>query len=168
MDIWESNRIRNLGCLYCIPDFVSLILVRRMSRATKIHHLCVCVFNYLSVYNDYKEENICRLIVIYAIFSTLAYLVNLLLASRFLNFSETTFTVLSSLSLLIYASACAVNWTWQVYYTYHLITVNNHWSIYLYGLMLINIIYDDLILNQWLYANIRRQNVGTTPAEKKE
>ena len=78
LDQWPNQRIRNLGCMYAIPDFVSLLLVRRMGWTTIIHHVCVLVFNFISVYNDYGEDNVCRLIVVYAVFSTFAYLVNLL------------------------------------------------------------------------------------------
>ena len=70
------------GCLYAVLDFVSLLLVKRLSWSTIIHHVCVCVFNVVSISNDYAEENVCRLLVVYAVFSTFAYLVNLLLASR--------------------------------------------------------------------------------------
>ena len=157
LDEWHTQRIRNLGCMYCIPDFVSLILVNKMSRATKAHHICVCVFNYLSCNNDYAKENICRLIVVYAVFSTLAYMVNLLLASRFLNVSRQVFISLSVMSLVIYASACALNWTWQLWYLYRLITLDNHWSVYAYSALLCMVVYDDLALNKWLLKNIVRQ-----------
>ena len=29
-DVWDERRIRNLGVLYAIPDFVSLLVVSRM------------------------------------------------------------------------------------------------------------------------------------------
>merc|ERR1719399_1936750 len=58
-DVWPNQRIRNLGCMYAIPDFVSLLLVRRMGTTTIIHHICVLLFNFVSVYNDYGEENVC-------------------------------------------------------------------------------------------------------------
>lgn len=158
-DVWISARIRNLGCLYAIPDFVSLLLVRKMSSATKAHHVCVCVFNYLSCQNDYAQENICRLIVVYAVFSTLAFLVNLLLASRFLNISREWFILLSSLSLGIYVSACGINWTWQVWYIARLVSLTNHWSIYVYCTLLSAIVYDDLVLMKWLVSNISKQQL---------
>jgi hypothetical protein len=80
---WHTQRIRNLGVLYAMPDFVSLFLVSKMARTTQIHHVCVVVFMVVNLYNEYGEENVCRALVVYAIFSTFAYLVNLLLASRF-------------------------------------------------------------------------------------
>ena len=84
LDEWSTPRIRSLGVLYAIPDFVSLFLVQRMALTTKAHHVCVVIFMVINLYNDYAHENVCRALVVYAVFSTFAYLVNLLLASRFL------------------------------------------------------------------------------------
>jgi len=83
-DEWRTTSIRNLGVLYAIPDTVSLLLVERMALTTRIHHLCVIVFMVINLFNDYSERNVWRALVVYAVFSTFAYLVNLLLASRFL------------------------------------------------------------------------------------
>ena len=48
LDVWNSNKIRIMGTLYSIPDFVSLIVVKRMANTTKIHHVVVVVFNIIS------------------------------------------------------------------------------------------------------------------------
>ena len=162
LDEWHSQRIHNIGCMYCIPDFVSLLLVNHMTKATKGHHICVCIFSYLSRNNDYAQENICRLMVVYGIFSTLAFLVNFLLASRFLNVSRRMFVTLSILSLIIYASACAFNWAWQVYYVARLISLDNHWSVYVYCALLCVVVYDDIVLNKWLIKNISRSSKDKT------
>jgi len=163
-DIWSTNKIRNLGTIYAIPDFVSLILVRKMSWATVFHHVCVVIFNTISLYNDYDKENICRLIMVYAIFSTFAYAVNLLLGFRFLGVSDQVAAVLSFGSFVIYGSCCLINWSWQVYYIKHLIYANNHWSIYVYCVLIGLVIYDDIILNKWLLQNVLS---GSKPRPKK-
>lgn len=59
---------------------------------------------------DYTQENVCRLIMVYAVFSTYAYLVNLLLASRFMRVSNQLTAFLSYTAFAIYIVACAVNW----------------------------------------------------------
>uniref|UniRef100_A0A7S4BJT6 Uncharacterized protein n=1 Tax=Chrysotila carterae TaxID=13221 RepID=A0A7S4BJT6_CHRCT len=89
-DEWNTQRIRNLGVLYAIPDFVSLFLVSRMAFSTKLHHVCVVVFMVANLFNDYSDDGVGRALVVYAVFSTFAYLVNLLLASRFLQVVEPT------------------------------------------------------------------------------
>eukprot|EP00759_Apiculatamorpha_spiralis_P003656 PhF_6_TR11709/c0_g1_i2/m.19050 len=155
LDVWHSDALRNLGCIYAIPDFVSLLIVRRMSATTIIHHICVCIFNYFSVNNDYQNENVCRLIVVYAAFSTFAYSVNMLLASRFLGLSTKTARILATVSLLVYVSCCIINWSWQVYYIRRLVEVNNHWSIYAYTVLILFVMWDDVILNRWLLQNLR-------------
>ena len=74
LDQWQTQRIRNMGCLYAITDFVSLFLVKKMSWSTWGHHVCVTIFAIYSCFNDYEEESVCRLLVVYAIFSVFAYL----------------------------------------------------------------------------------------------
>ena len=156
LDEWHSNNLRNLGCIYAIPDFVSLLIVRRMSWSTIIHHVFVCIFNYFSVSNNYANENVCRLIVVYAAFSTFAYSVNMLLASRWLGLSTAIARLLAMMALVVYVSCCAVNWTWQVYYILRLVDVNNHWSIYVYIVLILFVMWDDVVLNRWLLQNLRK------------
>lgn len=48
--------------------------------------------------------------MVYAVCSTFAYVVNLLLASRFLHVSERTAIILSNTALVVYSLACGVNW----------------------------------------------------------
>jgi hypothetical protein len=165
MDNWQTIRIQNLGTLYTIPDFVSLILVRRMATTTVVHHIAVCVFNVFNVMNDYKQENICRLVVIYAIFSTFAYLVNLLLASRFLGIPKGVSKSFFAIALMIYITCCGVNWMWQLSYSYRLFTHFFHWSIIVYMSMLGMVVYDDIVLIKWLVLNL---NPSYKQKQKKE
>lgn len=150
-DEWQGETLQNLGCIYAIPDFISMIVVKRMRWSTWIHHLCVVLFNYFSILNDYQNENVLRCVVVYASFSSFAYCVNVLLASRFLGMSPTAARFLSFGALLIYAGCCAVNWCWQAYYLHRLLsTGHRHWSVYVYMCMIVLVMYDDMILNKWL------------------
>lgn len=160
-DEWETNTLRNLGCIYAIPDFVSLIVVRRISWATRVHHVCVCLFNLVSLQNDYANENVCRLVVVYAAFSSFAYCVNMLLASRFLAVSLSLSRMLSYVALVVYVACCTVNWVWQVHYLRRLIAEQDHWTIYLYITMICFVMWDDIVLNRWLLQNARNSaNAG--------
>ena len=169
-DDWDTNTLRNLGCIYAIPDFVSLIVVRRMAWTTIVHHLCVCLFNYFSIHNDYGQENVCRLIVVYAAFSTFGYVVYMLLASRFLGVSPAVSRFLSLVALVVYVVCCATNWAWQASYLRRLLTapvpddgaggggggvVRAHWTIYVYMVLIAFVMWDDLMLNRWLLLNVR-------------
>lgn len=168
IDNWQTTRIQNLGTLYTIPDFVSLILVRRMATTTIVHHIAVCIFNVFNVMNDYKQENICRLVVIYAIFSTFAYLVNLLLASRFLGIPKGVSRYFFLVALLVYVSCCAINWLWQLSYSYRLFTHFFHWSIIVYMSMLGMVVYDDIVLIKWLVLNLNPAYKNQQQEKKKK
>ncbi|GET85553.1 hypothetical protein, conserved [Leishmania tarentolae] len=153
---WESNILRNLGCIYAIPDFISMVIVRRMRWSTWIHHACVVLFNYFSIMNNYQHENVCRCVVVYAAFSSFAYCVNVLLASRFLGVSANVARVLSFVALVVYALCCAVNWAWQVYYLRRLlISGHDHWTVYVYMLLISLVMWDDIVLNSWLLHHAR-------------
>ena len=149
---WDNNFIWNIGCVYTLPDFVSLFMVRRMARSTIIHHVCVCIFNMWSLSNDFREENVCRGIMVYAVFSTYAYLVNFLLGSRFL-IEENMKYYLSKVAMSIYILCCLVNWSWQIYYMHHLIVnvfEGIRFSLVAYVSSIALIVWDDIILIKWL------------------
>ena len=53
---WNNLTIKNMGSLYAIPDFVSLFMVKNMSRSTKNHHILVVIFYLSNLMNDYNKE----------------------------------------------------------------------------------------------------------------
>ncbi len=151
---WNSNKIRIMGTLYCIPDFVSLFIVSKMAVSTRVHHVVVCVFNIVSVYNDYTQVNVIRAIMVYAVFSTFAYLVNLLLASRFLPTTYSVRTMLSVGAVTVYAACCVINWAWQAWFLSSIIKTQPV-SVVIYLCFLSMLISDDIILMRWLGKNLR-------------
>lgn len=152
-DNWDNLKIKNMGSLYAIPDFVSLFMVKNMNNSTRIHHILVVVFYITNLMNDYNKENIFRPLTVYAIFSTLAYSVNFTLAIRFFK-TRNIKKVLIPLSFYVYLGCCIINWTWNFYYIQKLIYVNNHFTIYVYILFISFIVWDDIILLKWLnYKN---------------
>lgn len=153
---WSTPRIRNLGVLYAIPDAVSMLLVQRMAMSTKIHHLCVVVFAIVNLYVSYEEETVGRALVVYAVFSTFAYLVNLLLASRFLPVKPKLSLVMSVLALITYAGCLAINWTWQVTFLWRLGRERPTLGLYLYVALISLVVVDDCILLQWLWKNVAK------------
>ena len=164
LDEWSTPRIRSLGVLYAIPDFVSLFLVQRMALTTKAHHICVVIFMVINLYNDYAHENVCRALVVYAVFSTFAYLVNLLLASRFLPVKPRMSLAMSAVALVVYTSCLAINWMWQVGFVASLHA--RKWAdgdahavgaIYAYLAAISMVVYDDVVLTKWLLANCKKK-----------
>merc|ERR1712166_100007 len=161
LDTWDSNRIRIMGTLYCIPDFVSLFMVSRMATTTMVHYIVVCVFNAFSLYNDYDQINVIRAIMVYAVWSTFAYMVNLLLASRFVDTSPTMSMVLSALALLIYGLCCLFNWSWQVWFLSGLFQ-EKPFQVIGYVALMGMLVWDDIALMKWLFKNVIRKYNGTS------
>lgn len=161
LDDWSSPRIRAMGVLYAIPDAVSMLLVSRMAWSTRVHHLCVIIFMLVNLFVTYEDETIGRALVVYAVFSTFAYLVNLLLASRFLPVSPKLSLTLSALALVIYAGCLGLNWAWQIRYLHKLLTrevSHLHGSmIFVYLALISLVVRDDCVLVKWLWKNVGRQ-----------
>jgi len=157
-DSWNNSRIRNLGVLYAIPDFVSLFLVSRMSITTKIHHVCVVIFMVYNLYADYTTPGVSQALMVYGVFSTFSYLVNMLLASRFLQVSEYLSLVMAVVALVIYSSCLAINWTWQAQFLWQLwhSAPSERPKILLYCGFITMIVYDDCVLVQWLWQNVAK------------
>jgi len=161
-----------LPTLYAIPDAVSMLLVSRMSFSTKVHHLCVVVFMVVNLFVDYEQETIGRALVVYATFSTFAYLVNLLLASRFLPISPAVSFILSFLALVIYAGCLGINWTWQLGFLYKLAHSSPSWIhvffITVYVGLISMVVYDDVVLTQWLWKNVHKTAAACSPRSPKK
>jgi len=156
-DQWENTMVKNAGSIYSMCDFVSLFVVKRMSGSTIFHHVMVVIFNTWSMFNDYNDENICRAIVVYAVFSSFAYLVNFLLASRFLEIGFKRAFLLSIAAFVVYATCCLINWTWQTFYLAHLWAIKPDWYdrawVGIFTFCISFVIYDDLVLLKWLLVN---------------
>ncbi len=157
LDVWNNNYIKNVGILYAIPDCVSLLMVNKMDRTTKIHHWIVCCFNVVSIYNDYEQENIVRCMIIYACFSCFAYIVNFLLGIRYINNNKTLIKNLSAVAFYVYSLCCFINWCWHIKYFNTLIykcdNIVCRITIPTYYLMISALAFDDIKLNKWLYKN---------------
>jgi len=155
LDQWNNNLIRNVGILYAVPDTVSLMLVNKMQRTTKIHHMIVTLFNIISIHNDYGQESIVRCMVIYACFSCFAFIVNLLLGARYLHDNKQIGIFMAKASLYIYVLCCLINWAWHGKYIHTLIDECNdrvcQITIPAYCGMIMMLAWDDLKLNKWLY-----------------
>ena len=154
-DSWNNSMIKNLGVWYSIPDTVSLILVKKMDMTTKIHHGIVCLFNIASITNDYTEENIVRCLIIYAAFSTYAFIVNFMLGARFLHNNKKIEMLLSRFAFTVYSTCCMINWVWHYFYVSRLYNACNTnyctYGISLYSFLICLIAIDDIKLNKWLY-----------------
>ena len=105
-----------------------------------------------------------------AVFSTFAYLVNLLLASRFLPVAPKLSLTLSVLALVIYAGCLAINWVWQLRFLGHLwtrgLSLAHGSSVVVYLALISLVVRDDCVLVNWLWRNVDRQWDITAAAVK--
>ena len=155
LDKWNNNYIKNVGILYSIPDGVSLFMVNKMDITTKIHHSIVCIFNIISIYNNYEDDNIVRCMIIYACFSCFAYIVNLLLGVRHINNNKRITSIMSKYAFYIYFLCCIINWAWHITHFYTLVIscddIVCKITIPTYYLFVTALAIDDIKLNKWLY-----------------
>ncbi len=164
-DIWEHENLLHLGCIYAGLDLVSIFMVPKLAKNTLYHHLIV---NFLFIYtltNGMAYNSFSRLIAIYAIFSCLAFPVNLFLGTRIICDNPTFLTGFSSFCLVNYVTCCLFNWSYQVY--------NLMWTPFFYqtygilpvisfcGFIAI-VMWDDLILMKYLRDNSIFVNWMTT------
>ena len=168
-DEWNTQTFRSLGCIYAIPDFVSMLVVRRMTKSTYVHHAVVVMFWVISLWVDFTQRNIFRAVVVYAVFTTHGYMVYTLLATRFLGVTPRMARCLSTIALSSYGGFCVANWVWQVAYIRDLITTSNHWSIYVYLFAISFVVYDDMLLCKWLLRRTHHlAGSGEPPLPSKE
>ena len=113
----------------------------------------------VNLFSDYSSPGVPRALVVYAVFSTFAYLVNLLLASRFLSVHAWAAFTMSILALAVYVSCLAINWAWQVWFLgalWH--SGDGHkLKICIYVAFIALVAYDDIVLVGWLRTNARKK-----------
>lgn len=155
LENWDNTWIKNMGILYAIPDSVSLLVVKKMDMTTKIHHSIVCIFNIVSIHNDYNNENIIRCMIIYACFSCFAFIVNILLGTRYLHENKKIGSYMAKAAMYIYVACCFINWVWHGKYVYTLANQCDNMicqiTIPTYCGMIMMLAWDDIKLNKWLY-----------------
>jgi len=144
---WNTKLNHRFAMLYCSNDFIGLLRVR-LPINTKIHHIITTLFGFISLYFDYNEFSIVRLLFVYTLLSSYAYLVNIYLGLRFIA----KFNYIRILAFIVYLVACSINWSYHIYFY---IVNFNRLNIYfgIYAIIILLIVYDDLILLSWLYKN---------------
>ena len=139
----EVLYVKNLGALYAALDFTSVFYNQAMSRTTMFHHVCVVLFFVQNYFDDYSSSSVCRLIMLYAMFSSAAFYINLLLALRHVyDLSYRTYTV----AFWTFLTTTLINWFVQL----QLMARIHPISLLFYLLPLVFVVNDDIILLQWL------------------
>ena len=114
---WNKNNIKIMGSLYSSLDLVSIFFVKKMQTTTLVHHIMVQVFYLVSLfYFDFSKETIGNPIVIYAVFSVFAFIVNIYLALRLVT--NKFMKIIPTISSIIYQACCFLNWSYQLHWIY--------------------------------------------------
>lgn len=147
---WNREHIKFLACLYVVFDYVSLYMVNIRQLNTIWHHLCVGILFILGMAVDFKRTAITEMIVIYAIFSDLAFLVNIYLGLRIISHHNIVRKI-KKLSYYNYLTTCILNWSIQAYLIikeiwYHPLQI----GIYMFVFMMSQIVMDDVVLLRFL------------------
>lgn len=143
---WE---ITAWGSLYASTDFMGLLFVPNLPTTTKIHHTCVMVFAVFNIFVDHSKEGVHHALIVLTYFSCLPYLVNSLLAFRFLKSIDRT-SQLAKLSFGIYGISIFCNFILQ--HIYVLYILEHHWYNYVYLLLYyLAILRDDIKLMKYLH-----------------
>lgn len=136
---------------YAVTDFCSLLIVKNMKISTILHHIIVVLFSFIIMYTTIKPNSIFHSIIIYGLYSSLSYLVNLYLGLRFIINKKIQY-ILCTTSLIIYSIVCIFNWKYQLEFIFNNIFIH-FYNIIIYCIVLAFLVNDDLILLQFLFKN---------------
>lgn len=172
-DQFQVLEVKRCGVIYVATDAVALYMVPKLPRSTIIHHVStILLVGVVTTMNlDVKGWDgllgVCKMSVLYAIFSTIAYSVNAYLALRVVYPKASWLTWLVKVSLWTYLLCCACNWTIHALWLTNLL-VSLQLSAYniFYGFILATIIHDDLVLIKWLINKNSPMGEGGTQSGK--
>lgn len=144
---WNGPKMRMLAPFYVNLDVVSLFKVSKMKRSTFAHHVAVGLFGIVVELNPARPGTLSGQICAYAVFSMLAYLVNMVLALRYVVSLENGPFIerVARWTGVLYMTVCAVHWTFQLYFAY----IYRLW--YLPALLYV-FVFDDIDLMRWLFT----------------
>jgi len=143
--------IKRCCIYYIINDLIGLLLVSKLPTTTIIHHSTTSLFGLAILTKKNDNLDILTLTVLYAIFSSLTFLVNFYLGYRVHSSNNYIKYYISKIANCIYIISCAINWIVQLYLFYGIIWTIPLYHTILYLCFLYSVVKDDLILMKWLY-----------------
>lgn len=156
--IWDNNMINKYGSLYVANDFLSLLIIPKLPKTTKFHHITSTILLFFSFSIDFGKDNVGRWLFIYCLLSSYSFLVNTYLGLRhLLDKNEVFIRFVDDLRIIayyLYLICCGVNWSIHIYFVLcKLYPFNLGLTHFVYLGLLYPIINDDLILLSWLKNN---------------
>lgn len=145
---WDNNSIYKFASLYIVNDFLGLLLNKKLPVNTKHHHITSILLYIFLINIDFTQNSPLRLIFTYGTVSSMPFLVNYYLGIRHIS-DKNKVNIVKKLAYYVYGFSCSLNLVLHVY----LIIQNKYYLnpiCYLYLVVLIPIINDDIILISWL------------------
>lgn len=158
---YDLYLIKRCAIYYTINDIMGLLMVKKLPTTTVIHHTTTTLCGLFTQFKNSSNLDIISLIVIYAVFSSMAFCVNFYLGYQVFSENIKRKKMLSLMSLIIYFATCIVNWSVQLYLGYQLFNVSlTQFSLYVAFFMSVS--RDDVILMKWLYNDYKKFKKITT------
>lgn len=148
---WDSFVYKKITVAYAVTDFCSLFIVSKMKLNTIIHHILVVLFTMVIVYQDIQYNTILYSIIIYGFFSSLAYMVNIFLALRFIT-SPSFQKMLCNIAYYMYVVCFSINLLYQILFISRNVMINMI-PVVLYTIAISFLAYDDILLLKFLKNN---------------
>ena len=145
---WDNNFIHIAGLFYSSNDFVALTYVDNLSLTTKNHHKVTVFLSFLALAIDFNTSSLGKMLFVYTLSSSNAFLVNYHLGSRFLFGKDETYDMKKK-ARNVYAFTLFLNWGWHIYWcltNLNLLRIQH----LIYFCVMYPVVKDDIVLLSWL------------------
>jgi hypothetical protein len=142
--------VKRCAVYYVMNDIIGLLLVKKLPTTTKIHHITTSLCGLLVAMKQSNNLDVLTLIVLYAVFSSMAFCVNFYLGFRVYSQDIQTKRHLSNASFWVYLLSCIVNWGFQACLAIGVIPNVPFYHTLIYFAFLYSVGKDDIILMKWL------------------
>ena len=160
LDEFKAIETKRCGIIYIVTDLVALFVVPKLPRSTVFHHVTTTVLSVLvcSMNLQMKGWNgllgVSKMGVLYGLFSSIAFPVNMYLALRVVYPNAKWLSGLAKFSLLTYVTCCAMNWSIHAVWLVRILYDWRNLSLFpfLYLIAIYFVVADDIVLMKWLYS----------------
>lgn len=147
----DNNYIKIIASAYVSNDLLALLVVPKLPKTTKIHHIVSNLILFYIYFIDFNDpDDIGKGILLYTFMSMASYLVNFVLAVR--NLSNFPYlNLLRKVAFYAYLTCVSINWSGHVLlYGFKMYQQTLTLTHIIYLCVLVPLINDDLILLSWL------------------
>lgn len=145
---WDNNIMHICGLFYGSNDLVALLYVNNLPETTKNHHKITVILSLVNLGIDYNVSTVGRMMFIYTLASSSAYLVNYYLGTRYL-YKKGSLVDMKKKARNIYGISLILNWGWHFWWCVNFYNLLGLQHLVYFGLMSW-VIKDDIILFNWL------------------